>query len=146
MLRESLDGADWELLKAAVHAGLRNQDGEARRAMITVYKQLTPEQMKELLPEVHYGVLNPAPSGIGAADYIRMEGARILSEWKVAEGIDAILFYTANQNHWGSAKRVPKLLDYLRGYGAHAKRTIPELEKLEADFADGEEGFPPDRT
>jgi hypothetical protein len=106
MLRESLEGADWDLLKAAVHAGLRNQDGEARRAMITVYKQLTPEQMKEILPEVHYGVLNPAPSGIGAADHIRMEGARILSEWKVEEGIDATLFYIANQNNWGSAKRV----------------------------------------
>jgi hypothetical protein len=76
----------------------------------------------------------------------RMEGARILSDWKVEEGIDAILFYAANQNHWGSAKRVPKLLDYLRGYGAHAKPTIPELEKLEADFADGEEGFPVDRS
>ena len=146
MLKDSLEGVYWELLKAAVHACLRNEDGQARRAILSVYENLSPQQTDELLPEIHYGVLNPSPSGVGASDYIRMAGAEILSEWKVEEGIDAILFYVSNQNHWGSAKRVPVLLDYLRRYGAHAKRVIPELEKLEADFADGEEDFPRDRS
>jgi ABC-type taurine transport system substrate-binding protein len=60
----------------------------------------------------------------------------------VAEGIDAIMFYVTNQNHWGSEKRMPVLLERLRSYGVHAKRTIPELEKLAAYFDGGEKGYP----
>ena len=95
-----------------------------------------------MLPEVHYAVVNPAPSGIMFADQIRMDGLKRLSNLKVAEGIDACMFYLTNQNHWGSNKRTPELLEFLKAYGSHAKRTIPELEKLATDFADGEEGFP----
>jgi hypothetical protein len=50
--------------------------------------------------------------------------------------------YLTHQNHWGSNKRTPVLLEILRSYGAHAKRTIPDLERLAADFEDGEPGFP----
>ncbi len=142
LLSKSLEGVDRELLKAAIHAGLRNQDGRARMSFISVFKNLSPDELQALLPEVHHAVVNPSPSGIMFADQIRLEGANILSEWKVAEGIDAIMFYLTNQNHWGSQKRVPQLLDDLRTYGVHAKRTIPQLEQLAAGFDNGEPGFP----
>ncbi len=76
------------------------------------------------------------------ADGIRKEGLKILSEWQVAEGIDACMFYLTNQNHWGSEKRTKMLLEILGSYGTHATRTIPDLERLAADFADDEPGFP----
>jgi hypothetical protein len=142
LLSKSLDGVDRDLLKAAVHAGLRNQDGRARQAFLTVYQNLPPDEFKAMLNEVHFAVVNPAPSGIMFADQIRVEGLKLLSEWKVAEGIDASMFYLTNQNHWGSNKRTPVLLEILRSYGTHAKPTIPDLERLAADFADGEPGFP----
>jgi hypothetical protein len=142
LLSNSLDGVDRKLLNAAIHAGLRNQDGRARADFINVFNNLPPDELKALLPEVHYAVVNPAPSGIMFADQIRLESARILTEWKVAEGIDAIMFYVTNQNHWGSEKRMPVLLERLRSYGVHAKRTIPELEKLAAYFDGGEKGYP----
>ncbi len=142
LISNSLEGVDRQLLKAAVHAGLRNQDGRARSAFLSVYRNLPPAELKALLPEVHYAVVNPSPSGIMFADGIRIEGLKLLGQWKAAEGIDACMFYLANQNHWGSEKRTPVLLEILRSYGAHAKRTIPELEHLAAGFADGEEGFP----
>ncbi|HKK19265.1 MAG TPA: DUF6288 domain-containing protein [Opitutales bacterium] len=143
LLSDSLEGVDPDLLKRGVHAGLRNQDGRARAAFTNVYEKLPPDQLRELLPEVHYAVVNPAPSGIMFADGIRLEGLKILSEWKVAEGIDACMFYIKNLNHWGSEKRVPAILEVLRTYGVHAKRTIPELQKLADYFAAGKpEYFP----
>jgi hypothetical protein len=142
LLSKSLEGIDRELLKAAVHAGLSNQDGRARSAFLTVYQHLPPEELKALLPEIHHAVVNPSPSGIMFADGIRIEGLKFLGDWKVAEGIDACMFYLTNQNHWASEKRTPELLKILSSYGTHAKRTIPDLERLAADFADGEPGFP----
>jgi hypothetical protein len=143
LLSDSLEGVDRKLLKAAVHAGLRNQDGRARLAFKTVYDNLPPKELEALLGEVHYAALNPAPSGIMFADGIRIEGLKILAEWKVKEGIDACLFYLKNQNPWASEKRTPQLLEILRSYGAHAKYTIPDLERLADYFADGKpEYFP----
>ncbi|MFK7851493.1 MAG: DUF6288 domain-containing protein [Akkermansiaceae bacterium] len=143
LLSDSLEGVDRKLLKAAVHAGLRNQDGRARSAFLNVYANLPKEDLKELLPEIHYAALNPAPSGIMFADGIRVEGLNILSEWKVAEGIDACMFYLKNQNHWASEKRTPQLLKVLRSYGVHAKRTIPELQELADNFAAGKPSYFP---
>lgn len=144
LLGQSLEGVDRNLLKAAIHAGLRNEDGRARTAFISVFNNLSENELKELLPEVHHAVVNPSPSGIMFADGIRLEGAKILSEWKVEEGIDAIMFYILNQNPWGSQKRIPMLLERLQTFGVHAKRTIPDLKKLAADLDDGEPNFPED--
>ncbi|MFU8847607.1 MAG: DUF6288 domain-containing protein [Opitutales bacterium] len=143
LLADSLEGVDRDLLKAAVQAGLRNQDGRARLAYTSVFNNLPSEELKSLLPEVHDAVVNPAPSGIMFADGIRLEGLKILSEWKVAEGIDACMFYLKNQNHWASEKRTPQLLEALRSYGAHAKRTIPDLEALANYFAAGNPDYFP---
>mgnify|MGYP005850914933 CR=1 FL=1 len=143
LLADSLAGVDQDLLQAAVHAGLRNQDGRARMMFLTVFDNLPPEELQTFLSEIHHAVVNPAPSGIMFADQIRIRGLELLSEWKVAEGIDACMFYIQNLNHWGSEKRVPKILEVLRSYGAHAKRTIPELEELADYFAAGKpEYFP----
>lgn len=143
LLSDSLEGVDRELLMAAVHAGLRNQDGRARLAYVSVFENLPADELELLLPEIHYASLNPAPSGIMFADGIRIEGLKILADWKVAEGIDVCIFYLKNQNHWGSEKRVPKILEILRSYGAHAKYTIPELKELAEYFAAGKPTYFP---
>jgi len=143
LLSKSLDGIDRKLLKAAIHAGLRNEDGRARHSFVSVYENLSPEDVKDLLPEVHYAVVNPAPSGIMFADSIRIAGIKLLSEWQVEEGIDAAMFYLKNQNHWASEKRTPILLEVLRGYGTYAKRTIPELKELAEYFARGNPSYFP---
>ncbi|MFO8027230.1 MAG: DUF6288 domain-containing protein [Opitutales bacterium] len=144
LLANSLEGVDRDLLKAAVHAGLRNQDGRARMAFLTVFENLPSEELEPLLPEIHYAVVHPAPSGIMFADGIRIEGLKLLSEWQVAEGIEACMFYLKNQNHWASEKRTPQLLEILRSYGVHAKDTIPELEELAAHFAAGKPSYFPE--
>jgi len=143
LLGGSLEGVDRDLLKQAIHVGLRNQDGRARYMFQNVYDKLPSEELRALLTEVHFAVVNPAPSGIMFADGIRIKGLEVLADSKAAEGIDAALFYLENLNHWGSEKRVPEILEQLRKYGVHAKRTIPDLQILADQYSAGiPEHFP----
>jgi hypothetical protein len=142
MLGRSLDGVDREMLYKAVKAGLKNEDGRARGSFGSVYRNLSAEEIKPLLPAILQAVVEPAPSGIMFADGIRVEGLKILATHHVEEGIKACVDYTRTQNRWASEKRTPQLMEILLSYGAHAKGVIPELEEIAADFADGEPSFP----
>ncbi|MEM7385783.1 MAG: DUF6288 domain-containing protein [Verrucomicrobiota bacterium] len=142
MLGRSLEGVDRELLYRAVRAGLKNDDGRARGSFGSVYKSLSFDEIRPLLPAIHRAVVEPAPSGIMFADGIRMEGLRLLAAHRVEEGIRACVDYTRSQNPWASEKRTPQLMEILLQYGAHAKAVRPDLEKIAADFAKGERDFP----
>ena len=142
MLARSLEGVDQDTLFAAVRAGLQNQDGRARGSFASVYRNLSGDDIKPLLPSILEAVEKPAPSGIMFADEIRMEGLAVLAKHRVKEGIQACINYASNQNPWASEKRIPKLMETLLHYGAHAQEVLPELEKIATDFADGEPNFP----
>lgn len=142
MLGRSLEGVDRQSLYAAVRAGLRNQDGRARGSIGSVYRNLSYEEIKPLLPAIYEAVIESAPSGVMFADGIRIEGLRLLSKHKVREGIEACVLYTRTQNPWASEKRTPQLMAILLEYGAHAQAVVPQLEQIAADFADGEANFP----
>ena len=79
MLSRSLEGVDRELLYTAVRSGLQNDDGRARGAFGSVYKNLTYEEIEPLLPAIYQAVAEPAPSGIMFADGIRLSGLEILA-------------------------------------------------------------------
>ncbi len=142
MLGRSLEGVDREALYAAVRAGLCNEDGRARGSIGSVYRNLSYEEIKPLLPAIHQAVTEPAPSGIMFANEIRMEGLRLLATHRVKEGIDACVKYTRTQNPWASEHRTPELMKILLGYGAHAKSTIPELKRIADYFENDEQDFP----
>ena len=142
MLGRSLDGVDREALFRAVRAGLKNDDGRARGSFGSVYRNLSFDEIKPLLPAIYEAVVTPAPSGVMFADEIRVEGLRLLANHGVEEGIEACVDYIANQNPWASEKRTVGLIEILLEYGAHAQPVIPQLEKIAADFADGEPDFP----
>ncbi len=74
MLSGSLDGIDREALYKAVRAGLKNQDGRARSSLTSVYRNLSMQDIKPLLPAIHRAIVEPAPSGEMFADGIRVEG------------------------------------------------------------------------
>ena len=78
---------DRDLLYKAVCAGLQNEDGRARGSYLTVYDNLTHDEIKPLLPAIRRAVVEPAPSGIMFADNIRMGGLPILLKHRVPEGI-----------------------------------------------------------
>ena len=143
MLRRSLDGVDRETLYKAVRAGLQNQDGRARGSIGSVYRNLSAEDIKPLLPAIYQAVVEPAPSGEMFADTIRVEGLRLLAKHGIAEGIGACVKYTRDQNPWDSQERTPELMKVLLSYGTHAKAVIPELTRLANYFENDEKDFPP---
>ncbi len=142
MLYHSLDGVDRKLLYDAVRAGLKNQDGRARGAIGSVYRTLSAEEIKPLLPAIYQAVVEPAPSGEMFADSIRVEGLRVLARHRIKEGIEACVNYTRNQNPWDSQERTPELMKILMDYGANAKTVIPELTKIADYFEKDEKNFP----
>ncbi len=144
MLSRSLAGVDREALYRAVRAGLKNQDGRARGSIGSVYRNLSTDEIRPLLPAIYQAVIEPAPSGEMFADTIRVEGFRLLAKHRIVEGISACVKYTRDQNPWGSQKRTPELMKILLTYGAHAKSVIPELNKIADYFGKDEEDFPPE--
>jgi len=142
MLKNSLDGVDRQELIAAVRVGLRNEDGHARSAASSIFKSLTFDEIKPLLPAIHKAVLDPAPSGEMFADGVRINGLNILAKHGIEEGIDACVFYTRDQNPWASQKRTPMIMQILATYGACAKRTVSDLEQIAVQFDKGEKDFP----
>ena len=144
LLGRSLEGVDRPALYKAVRAGLKNEDGRARGSIGSVYRHLSLEEIKPLLPAIHEAIVEPAPSGEMFADGIRLEGLRLLSQHHIEEGINALVIYTRDQNPWASQERTPELMKILLTYGTHAKAAIPELTRIANYFEKDEKDFPPD--
>ncbi len=144
MLSRSLEGVNRDALYKAVRAGLRNQDGRARGSIGSVYRNLSAEEIRPLLPSIYQAVVEPAPSGEMFADTIRLAGLRLLARHRIEEGIEACVNYTRDQNPWDSQERTPELMKVLLSYGTHAKAVIPELTKIANYFEKEEPDFPPE--
>ena len=142
LLYHSLDGVDRKLLYQAVAAGLKNQDGRARGAIGSVYRNLSAGEIKPLLPAIYQAIVEPAPSGEMFADSIRVEGLSVLAKNRIKEGIEACVNYTRNQNPWDSQERTPELMKILLEYGANAKPVIPDLTRIADYFEKDEKNFP----
>jgi hypothetical protein len=144
LLGESLATVDRELLYKAVSAALKNQDGRARSAIVSLYERLSYEELKPLLPVIIHAATVPAPSGEMFSDGIRVAGCQVLAKHHIREGMAIILQYTREQNPWASQERTPELMKLLLAYGTHAKKCIPELEKIAHYFEHDEPDFPRD--
>ncbi len=142
LLRGSLDGVDREALYKAVRAGLKNEDGRARSSLSSVYRNLSAEDIKPLLPAINRAITEPAPSGEMFADGIRVEGLRLFAKHRIEEGIQACVEYARHQNPWDSQERTPELMRILLSYGTHAKAVIPDLTELADYFEKDEPDFP----
>jgi hypothetical protein len=142
MLRAPLDGVDMDALYTAIRAGLLNEDGRARSAVGNIYEQLSFESIEPLLPAIHEAIMVPSPSGIMFADGVRTAGLKLLAKHRVEEGIDACVHYVRYMKQHGSQKRVPEILEILKGYGAHAQRTTSRLEEIAVFFETDEQDFP----
>jgi hypothetical protein len=142
LIGQSLEDVDRELLLQAVRAGLQNDDGRARSSLGSVYQNLSFDEIKPLLPAIHQAIVEMAPSGIMFASEIRMSGLELFAKHRIDEGIELLVDYARNQKGHGSEKRIVKVMELLKMYGAHANRVVPQLEAAAKYFQDGEPNFP----
>jgi len=142
MLKNPIDGVDRDLLRSAIAAGLKNEDGRARSNIAGVYQKLTIDELRPILPAIHEAILVPSQSGEMFADGIRIAGLELFAKHGIAEGMAACVDYIRTQNKWASEHRILKQIDVLLAYGAHAQAFIPELEKTAAYFDGGEKNYP----
>ena len=142
MLRSSIEGVDRDALSKAIAAGLRNQDGRARSTVGGIYKHLSYEEIKPLLPAIYEAVAIPSPSGEMFADGVRLAGLDALATHHIEEGVQACADYIRNQNPWASQNRIHDILKILLTYGANAQAVIPHLRETAAIFDAGEPDFP----
>ena len=142
MLGRSLENVDRQALYKAVKAGLKNQDGRARSSMGSVYRHLSLDEIRPLLPAIHEAIMQPAPSGEMFADEIRLEGLRVLAKHHIEEGVAACVKYTREQNPWASELRTPEIMEVLLSYGTHAKVAIADLTRIANYFENEEPDFP----
>lgn len=142
MLKNTLDGVDRDKLHKAISAGLHNEDGRARSTVSAIYKKLSFEEIKPLLPAILDAVATPAPSGEMFADGVRVAGLEVLASHHITEGMAACADYIRTQNKWASQNRTPELLKILVQYGANAQSVLPHLRETTAMFDSGEKDFP----
>lgn len=129
LLGRSIEGADRELLYAAVIRLLEHPDGRARGAVGSVYNHLTYEELKPLLPYVIRAIKEPSPSGVMFSSGIRMEGLQLLAKHRIAEGMPLCLT-TMEIDEWGKRGRIARCLKTLQSYGGAARPVLPQLREL----------------
>lgn len=139
---KSFDDVDKDQLTTAIAQGLQNQDGRARSEISEVYRRLSYEQIRPLLPAVLEAIKKPAPSGEMFADGVRLNGLKVLASHHIEEGMQAAADYLRTQNPWASEHRTPEILEVLDAYCAEAQSVIPHLEETAALFDKGEVNFP----
>ncbi|NCF98116.1 MAG: acetylesterase [Planctomycetia bacterium] len=142
LIGKSLESVDSKMLVKAVRASLLNQDGRARGAIATVYKNLSFKQLKPLLPAILEAITVRAPSGIMFAHEIRMAGLELFATHRISEGIELLADYALDMKPHASEHRIIKVMEMLEKYGAHAQRVIPQLEEHAQFFDEGQPDFP----
>lgn len=139
---ESFDDVNQDQLRTAIASGLQNQDGRARSEISEIYRRLSYEQVRPLLPVVLEAIEKPAPSGEMFADGVRLNGLKVLASHHIREGMQATADYLRSQNPWASEERTPEILEVLDNYGAEAQSIVPHLKQTAAMFDKGEQDFP----
>ncbi len=135
LIGKSLELVDRDLLRNAAEAVLRNQDGRARGTLQTVYKQLSEEEIKPLLPAIYEAVVEQSLSGVMFSDGIRMAGLDILAQHRISEGLPLCL-ELIELDRWGSDRRFNGCLAALRKYGAAAKPLLPKMREFTSELGE----------
>jgi hypothetical protein len=131
LISRDLKGVNPDLLYPAVKIMLGNDDGRARSAVGSIYKNLTTEQLAPILPEILEAIEVPSPSGVMFSSGIRLQGLDLLARNKIKEGLPMCI-ETMEIAKWGKKGRVNSCLKTLRSYGPAAAKTIlPELKAME---------------
>jgi hypothetical protein len=139
ILAETLEGVDRKLLYPAVQSILENDDSVARGSLGRVYGKLTDRDLVELLPAIYKAIQQLAPSNEMFGDGIRLAGLDLLSRLHIREGLP-LCVSVIELDRWGSGNRLPKCLEYIGRYGAHATQVLPQLHDMRQHLVSGGRG------
>lgn len=132
LLGDSVKGVDRELLYQVIRRLLASDDGQTTTSMLPVFKTLSGEELKSLLPEILKVAKDTPPSGEMFAHGIREEAFRFMAANKIPEGLPAIIEYAKTENGWGY--KTKEILPLLKEYGPAARETLPQLKALQAKW------------
>ncbi len=138
LLSKSLDGIDRNRLRDAVMRLLQNDDGRARAALESVYRNLTLDEVAPLLPAIVAAIEEPSPSGVMFSSGIRLSGLELLARHRIAEGME-LCIETMDIELWGKKDRIAKCLKTLATYGGAAKPVLPRLREVEKALSESKE-------
>jgi len=130
---DSFDSIKLDQLYPAVEAILRNQNGQVRSSVTSIFTKLEYDQIAPLLPAIYKAIVEPAPSGVMFADGIRCGGLELLAKYHIREGLP-LCVPLMDVERWGKKGRIGRCLKALKLYGAAAKTELPALRKLEQDL------------
>lgn len=134
-LKDSLQEADRKLLYAAIRAVADNPDGMARATLRDVLEnRLSVDDVQALAPQILAAVMTRCPADTMFGNEIRMGGFKALTKHHFEEGIDAAVMFAKTQGGHGSENRTGEIMQSLVKYGSAAKKAIPGLKELIADF------------
>jgi hypothetical protein len=140
LISHSLEGVDRDLLRDVIKRLLQNDDGRARAAVGMVYKNLSFEELKPLMPTLLETIQSPSPSGVMFANGIRLSGLEQFARYRIKEGMKLCIEVT-EIDEWGKQDRIRLGMKHLRKYGGAAKAVLPELNDLVQRLKDHREAI-----
>jgi len=108
---------------------LQHQDSIARGSVSQIYQRLTDADLVELLPDILRCTAKIAPGNEMYADSPLLAGLDLLSSLHIAEGME-LCVSTIQPDRWSRDNRTLICLAYLKRYGSHAKKTLPQLREI----------------
>lgn len=134
ILSNSLDGIPKEALYPAIRSLLINPDSAARGCARSAFTLLTVEDARILAPEIFASIRDMAPANTMFSKGVRLAGIQMLERLHAEEGIPLTMMMLRLPD-WGKAFIVSTSLEVLKKYGGAAKSELPELKKLETNYA-----------
>lgn len=130
LFAKNIKDVEQKKLFAAAERLLKNDDGRARGTVPSIYKQLSYEEIKPLLPAIYNSIRYQSPSGEMFASGVRLKGLDLFAQYRIQEGMP-LCIHVMDIYNWGKHRRIPGCLSTLESYGAAAKAVLPELRVLE---------------
>jgi len=134
LIAHNMKGLDQSLLIPAIRKMMKNTDGQTRALVAKVFGLMSSEALKPLWSDIVWSIKNPSPSGIMFNGVIREKGVELLVKNRFKEAIPLVADYTRNMKQHGSQKRIYRVMDMLRSYGAAAKSVLPHLAETKAYY------------
>jgi hypothetical protein len=129
LIARDMKGLDQKQVIPAIQKLMRNTDGQTRALVAKSYHLMSNKELSPLWSDIVWAVKNPSPSGIMFNGVIREKGVELLVKNRFKEAIPLCAQYVKNMKQHGSQKRIYKVMDMLRIYGAAAKSELPNLYK-----------------